>query len=85
MRWPGSFSRSTPDRLWALMCAVWNSGSSPSPTRIVEDCSNWERNVRWVAAAGGQVVPELNCRHGRRLAKRKVRRKVSRKSRSALR
>jgi len=44
-----------------------------------------ERNVRWVAAAGGQVVPELDCRHGRRLAKRKVRRKVSRKSRSALR
>ena len=41
--------------------------------------------VRWVAAAGGQVVPELDCRHGRRLAKRKVRRKVSRKSRSALR
>ena len=52
---------------------------------VTQQASNWERNVRWVAAAGGQVVPELNCRHGRRLAKRKVRRKVSRKSRSALR
>ena len=79
-RWPGTFSRSTPDRLWALMTAAWQSGATPPDCRIVEDCGNWVRNVRWVLAAKGAVVPELNCRHGRRLAKRKERTAAKRKA-----
>jgi hypothetical protein len=80
MRWPGTFSRSTPDRLWALMAAAWESGVSPPDDRVVEDCGNWERNVRWVVEAKGAVVPQLNCRHGRRLVKRKERRVAKRKA-----
>ena len=79
-RWPGSFSRSTPDRLWALMTAAWESGATPPDHRIVEDCGNWERNLRWVLSAQGAIVPELNSRHGRRLAKRKERTAAKRKA-----
>ena len=78
-RWPGSFSRSTPGRLWALMVGVWKSGCSPSPARILEDCGHWERNLDWIVERKGALVPELNCRHGRRLKKRKERRAASRK------
>ena len=46
MRWPGTFSRSTPDRLWALICATWHSGAAPTDARIVEDVGNWLRNLR---------------------------------------
>ncbi len=79
MRWPGTFSRSTPDRLWALMVAAWESGMAPTDARVAEDVGNWARNIKWVVAAGGKVVPELNPRHGRRLAKRRDRKKQTRK------
>jgi len=46
--WPGTFSRATPDRLWELMMAAWNSGCAPTDARIIEDCGNWLRNVGWV-------------------------------------
>eukprot|EP01046_Picozoa_sp_COSAG06_P055362 COSAG06_NODE_10158_length_1738_cov_2.350214_1_plen_208_part_00 len=62
------------------MIATWQSGVSPPDSRIIEDCRNWVRNVRWVQQAKGAIVPELNCRHGRRLAKRKVRKAAKHKA-----
>ena len=79
MRWPGHFSKSTPDRLWSVMVAAWTSGCAVRDDRVLEDVGHWERNLLWVLACDGKVVPELNPRSGRRLAKRSGRRKTARK------
>jgi hypothetical protein len=73
----------TPNHLWAAMVRIWRSGLAPVDKRIIEDIMNWPRNVRWIIKAGGGVVPELNVRSGRWLAKRKQTREENARRRRA--